>query len=63
MHGFTRGKNEAILDIGIADADNAEEQIDWPSAQTTALLISDLDRRWIIVEGEQEPFQDSVIRS
>jgi len=54
------GKNEAILQVGLADAEHADVEIDWPSGQTTALRIPDLDRRWTIIEGELEPFEDSV---
>jgi len=54
-------KNEAILHVGLADAKKAEIKVQWPSGQSSTHTIPELDRRWLIIEGEEEVFEDRVV--
>ncbi len=54
------GKNEAVLHFGLAGSKTADVQVQWPSGATSEFRMSTLNQRWLIIEGDDQAYDDRI---
>ena len=67
MHSLQAGDgymatNQRIVCFGIGDAIDVEKvSVQWPSGTEQSFRSMSADRRWIVVEGDDQPWNDSIM--
>ena len=55
-------RNEAVVAFGLGELTRVDEiSISWPSGKTQTMQNIQADRRWLIIEGQGEPFELSSL--
>jgi len=54
------GKNEAVLHFGLAESKTADVRVQWPAGETSDFRIPKLNQRWLIIEGDDQAYDDRI---